>query len=145
MAYRSPESGLCSLSKTIALAQPHVCSSSAVWVWPCILRLLESPFLSLLVFLSLHHVNFLSLCLLLPVPGHLCFPLDFTCLLLSPAWGAVVSADEWLWLCLILPVHLSPSFSFISALVYTQATLVTSVTPQGLKPHLCDFVCFGVT
>lgn len=132
-------------SRTTALTQACLHPRSSVYS-ASLISVLESLFPSLCVFLSLHLIaNFLSLCLQLPIPGPLCFPLDFTCLPLCPSHGVTpASVGEWLYL--VLPAHLSPCFSFSISLpaspspsLYARATWVTSVTPQGLRPGLCDF------
>ena len=99
-------------SRTTALTQAWLQLLSNICSKASLVSVSESPFPSLCVFLPQQHVaNLRSLCLQLPVPGPLCFPLDFTCLFLRPS---LASAGEWLlsaWFfpSISLPASPSPS------------------------------------
>ena len=127
ISYRSQPQTKPLFSRTTALTQARfhplssVCNASLISV-------LGSLFPSLCVFLSLHLIaNFLSLCLQLPIPGPLCFPLDFTCLLLCPSRG-VTSASVGEWLYLVLPAHLSPCFSLSISLCPSHLSDVCNIS-----------------
>ena len=101
----------------------------------------ESPFPSLCMFLPQQHTaNLLSLCLQLPIPGPLCFPLDLTRLFLRPS---LESAGEWplsAWPfpSISIPASPSPSHSWCPSYLDNICNI------SGLRPGLCDSASLGL-